>query len=66
MEAKYINAKQVFDLYGIPRSALNELADEGRLTVREFSTASATMKLYSVEELENIINGTEPAKTATY
>ena len=51
---QYINARQVFERYGIPRSALNRL-DDGRLTVRTIETSVAFTKLYSVEEIEKII-----------
>ena len=57
MNPQYLNATQIFEAYGIPRSALQQLVSEGRLSVREFSTQLATMKLYSVEDLEKIING---------
>lgn len=52
---QYINARQVFERYGIPRSALNRLVDDGRLTVRTIETSVAFTKLYSVEEIEKII-----------
>ena len=51
----YINARQVFERYGIPRSALNRLVDDGRLTVRTIETSLAFTKLYSVEEIEKLI-----------
>lgn len=57
MNSKFLNAKQIFEAYGIPRSALQQLVAEGRLTVREFTTEVATMKLYSVADLERIIDG---------
>lgn len=53
---QYINARQVFERYGIPRSALNRLVDDGRLTVRTIETSVAFTKLYSVEEIEKIID----------
>lgn len=52
---QYINARQVFERYGIPRSALNRLVDDGRITVRTIETSVAFTKLYSVEEIEKII-----------
>ena len=52
---QYINARQVFERYGIPRSALNQLVDDGRLTVRTIETSVAYTKLYSVEELEKLL-----------
>ena len=52
---KYINARQVFERYGIPRSALNRLVDDGRITVRTIETSVAVTKLYSVEELEKLL-----------
>ena len=52
---QYINARQVFERYGIPRSALNRLVDDGRLTVRTIETSVAYTKLYSVEEIEKLI-----------
>ena len=52
---QYINARQVFERYGIPRSALNQLVDDGRLTVRTIETSLAFTKLYSVEEIEKIL-----------
>ena len=52
---QYINARQVFERYGIPRSALNRLVDDGRITVRTIETSVAFTKLYSVEELEKLI-----------
>lgn len=52
---QYINARQVFERYGIPRSALNRLVDDGRLTVRTIETSVALTKIYSVEEIEKII-----------
>lgn len=52
---QYINARQVFERYGIPRSALNRLVDDGRLTVRTIETSVAFTKLYSVEEIEKIL-----------
>lgn len=52
---QYINARQVFERYGIPRSALNRLVDDGRLAVRTIETSVAFTKLYSVEEIEKII-----------
>ena len=51
----YINARQVFERYGIPRSALNQLVDDGRLTVRTIETSLAFTKLYSVEEIEKLL-----------
>ena len=52
---QYINARQVFERYGIPRSALKQLVDDGRLTVRTIETSVAYTKLYSVEELEKLL-----------
>lgn len=52
---QYINARQVFERYGIPRSALNRLVDDGRLTVRTIETSVAFTKLYSVEEIETLL-----------
>ena len=52
---QYINARQVFERYGIPRSALNRLVDDGRLKVRTIETSVAFTKLYSVEEIEKLI-----------
>ena len=52
---QYINARQVFERYGIPRSALNQLVDDGRLTVRTIETSLAYTKLYSVEEIEKLL-----------
>ena len=52
---QYINARQVFERYGIPRSALNRLVDDGRLTVRTIETSVACTKLYSVEEIEKLL-----------
>ena len=52
---QYINARQVFERYGIPRSALNQLVDDGRLTVRTIETSLAFTKLYSVEEIEKLL-----------
>ena len=52
---QYINARQVFERYGIPRSALNQLVDDGRLTVRTIETSVAYTKLYSVEELDKLL-----------
>ena len=52
---QYINARQVFKRYGIPRSALNRLVDDGRLTVRTIETSVACTKLYSVEEIEKLL-----------
>ena len=52
---QYINARQVFERYGIPRSALNQLVDDGRLTVRTVETSVAFTKLYSVDEIEKLL-----------
>ena len=52
---QYINARQVFERYGIPRSALNQLVDDGRITVRTIETSVAFTKLYSVEEIEKLL-----------
>ena len=52
---QYINARQVFERYGIPRSALNRLVDDGRLTVRTVETSVAYTKLYSVDEIEKLL-----------
>ena len=52
---QYINARQVFERYGIPRSALNRLVDDGRITVRTIETSIAYTKLYSVEEIEKLL-----------
>ena len=52
---QYINARQVFERYGIPRSALNRLVDDGRITVRTIETSVAFTKLYSVEEIEKLL-----------
>lgn len=52
---QYINARQVFERYGIPRSALNRLVYDGRLTVRTIETSAAFTKLYSVEEIEKLL-----------
>ena len=53
---QYINARQVFERYGIPRSALNRLVDDGRLTVRTIETSVAFTKIYSVEEIEKLLS----------
>lgn len=52
---KYLNAKQVFEKYGIPRHALGQLAIEGRVSVRRIETEVATTNLYSVADIEKII-----------
>ena len=52
---QYINARQVFERYGIPRSALNRLVDDGRLTVRTIETSVAFTKIYAVEEIEKLL-----------
>lgn len=52
---QYINARQVFERYGIPRNALNRLVDDGRLTVRTVETSVAFTKLYSVDEIEKLL-----------
>ena len=52
---QYINARQVFERYGIPRSALNRLVEDGRLTVRTIETSVAFTKIYSVEEIEKLL-----------
>ena len=55
---KYLNAAQVFDQYGIPRTALPALVEEGRIHPRQITTASGYIRLYSAAEIEALI--TEP------
>lgn len=57
MNTQYMNAKQIFECYGIPRSALGQLVREGRVEVRKIETEVATTNLYSVADLEKIIYG---------
>ena len=55
---KYLNAAQVFDQYGIPRTALQALVEEGRIHQRQITTASGYIRLYLAAEIEALI--TEP------
>ena len=55
---KYLNAAQVFDQYGIPRTALLALVEEGRIHPHQITTASGYIRLYQAAEIEALI--TEP------
>ena len=54
---EYINAKQVYECYGISRSMLGRMADAGRVTVRRIEDDFGVLNLYRVADIEMVING---------
>ena len=63
---KYLNAAQVFDQYGIPRTALLALVEDGRLHPHQITTASGYVRLYSAAEIEALITEPEEPNNDTY
>ena len=54
---KYMNAKQIYETYGISRGTLARMAEAGRIEVKVIEDEFATLKLYSVDEIEKVLNG---------
>lgn len=54
---EYMNAKQVYAAYGITRSILGRLVEAGRVNCRVVTDDIASLKLYRVADIENVING---------
>lgn len=55
-ETRWINARQVYGLYGIPRNLLRELADSGKIGRREVSFSSGKrMFLYDERDCKKFI-----------
>lgn len=54
-EPKYINARQAYDKYGIPRSLLNELAANGKISSKRIKGTSMVLFLYSESDIRNVI-----------
>ena len=63
---KYLNAAQVFDQYGIPRTALLALAEGGRIHPHQITTASGYIRLYSAAEIEALITETNEPNNDAY
>ena len=63
---KYLNAAQVFDQYGLPRTALLALVEDGRLHPHQITTASGYVRLYSAAEIEALITEPEEPNNDTY
>ena len=63
---KYLNAAQVFDQYGIPRTALLALVEEGRIHPHQITTASGYIRLYLAAEIEALITETDEPNNDTY
>lgn len=56
--AKWMNARQIYGRYGIPRSLLRELASGGRVRVKEVALPSGkVMKMYDAYECDRVVNG---------
>lgn len=56
-EVKWINARQVYGRYGIPRNLLRELARDGQVGVRDvkLSPSGKTMKLYDSGDCKRFV-----------
>lgn len=54
---KYINAKKVYELFAIPRSMLGQLVVEGRIEKKTIEDERGVLNIYSVADIERIING---------
>ena len=63
---KYLNAAQVFDQYGIPRTALLALVEEGRIHPHQITTASGHIRLYLAAEIEALITEPDEPNNDTY
>lgn len=57
MTPEYLNAKQVYEMYGISRSMLGRLVEAKRVAVKKIVDDFATLNLYRVADLEKVING---------
>ena len=55
--AKWLTARRVYMLYGIPRSFLRELAAGGKVRTREISLRESgkTMRLYNSGDCEAVV-----------
>lgn len=56
-ESQYLTAKQVYAQYAIPRSALRDLVDEGRVRCDELTIGEFTLKRYYREDVEKVKGG---------
>jgi len=54
---EYMNAKQVYEMFGISRSLLVRLADAGKVTVRKIEDEYGVLNLYRVSDIQKIIEG---------
>ena len=56
-ETKWINARQVYVRYGIPRNLLRELARNGKVKTRSVSVrpTGKIMKLYSSDDCASVV-----------
>jgi len=57
MKPEWMNAKQVYETYGIARSMLGHMSEQGKVTMKRIEDAAFTLNLYRVADLEKVING---------
>lgn len=62
-QQEYMNAKQVYDAFGITRSVLGQLAEAGRVTRKTINTGYVSpLNLYLVADIEKVLNGGDDGK----
>lgn len=57
METEFINAKQVYERYGIVRSMLGALVESGKVERRTIASLGHILNLYKVADIEKVIAG---------
>jgi len=57
MNQEWMNAKQVYDAYGIVRSVLGQMAEAGKVSKKVIHNDFGVLNLNRVADLENVING---------
>jgi len=58
---EYMNANQIHEMFGIPRSMLGRMAQEGKIGMKRIEDDFGVLNLYCVADLEKVINGGDNA-----
>lgn len=54
---EWMNARQVYDAYGIVRGVLNRLADAGKIERKTINDDPLVLNLFRVSDIEKLVNG---------
>ena len=57
IKGKYLNAKQVWEAYGISRGMLGRLVESGKVERKVIADEFATLNLYLASDIEKAIGG---------